>query len=382
MNDAELFFSRQRALGELDLDRLRASSAMVVGLGNVGGPAALELARAGVGRLVLVDRDEVAPENASRGIFCARDAGMPKAVAAAARIAELVPGVDIEPVVADVRTQVPDTRFSASDALLIATDSWSSRMHANRWAHALPGDSKVVVTGGLSGLSWEVTSSVPGSGGGCSQCPHGAAVAGHDEDGGCGVAARGSARRIDPSASFTGAAVAATMVMEACAALGGGGPRFAGRMLSFEYGPGRHTLMEIMPDEQCTGHARLMEGRDFVVVPHCDTPSALAVCVERLKGWDYRQIALTAERDIVRARTCRACGRRGEIFRALVTFRDGGATCACGQADFDYDVGTEVLGREGTFYGQGVADGKAVIAHWRDRSVIVIRKERPHELDQ
>ncbi|MDE3097625.1 MAG: ThiF family adenylyltransferase, partial [Chloroflexota bacterium] len=242
MSNMDIFFSRQRALDELDLDRLHASSAMVVGLGNVGGPAALELARAGVGRLLLVDRDEVAPENASRGIFCACDAGLPKAVAAAARIAELVPGVQVTPLIADARTDVPDTLFSASDALLIATDSWSSRMHANRWAHALPGRTKVVLTGGLTGLSWEVTSSVPGSGLGCSQCPHGAAVAGRDEEGGCGVQVRERQRRIDPSASFTGAVVASTMVMEACAALGGDGPRFAGRAVSFEYATGRYSV--------------------------------------------------------------------------------------------------------------------------------------------
>lgn len=379
MNDSGAFFSRQRALAELDFDRLQASSAMVVGLGNVGGPAALELARAGVGKLVLVDRDEVAPENDSRGIFRARHAAMPKAIAAAAVIAEVVPGVEIEAVVGDIRTEVPDALFSASDALLIATDSWSSRMHANRWAHALAGKTSIVVTGGLSGLSWEVTSSVPGSGLGCSQCPHGAAVAGHDEEGGCGVAGRGRERRIDPSVSFTGAAVAATMVMEACAALGGDGPRFAGRMLSFEYGPGRFTLMEIAPDEECSGHVRLFDGRDFVVIPYCSTPGALAVCVGRQMGWDYERITLTAERDILRARTCWACGRREEIFRPLVNFQDA-AACACGASNFDYDVGTEVLDHEGTFSTQGVPDGKSVVAHWRDDSVIVIRKERSHEL--
>lgn len=380
--NTDLFFLRQRALGELDLDRLRASSAMVIGLGNVGGPAALELARAGVGRLVLVDRDEVAPENASRGIFCARDAGTPKAIAAAARIADLVPGVDIVPLVADVRTEVPDTQFSGCDALLIATDSWSSRMHANRWAHALPGKTKVVVTGGLSGLSWEVTSSAPGSGLGCSQCPHGGAIAGHDEEGGCGITGRGRERHVDPSVSFTGAAVAATMVMEACAALGGDGSRFAGRMLSFEYGTAHHSLLEITPDEGCAGHARLVDGRDFVVVPHCDTPRALETCVARRNGWVQGDIAFTVERDIVRTRICRACGIGDGIFSPLVNFRDDGAACACGAADFDYDVGTEVLNRERTFRAQGVADGKVVVAHWRDRSIIVIRKERSHELDQ
>lgn len=382
MNDTETFFSRQQRLRELDLARLRASSAMVVGLGNVGGPAALELARAGIGRLVLVDRDGVEPANASRGIFCARDIGMPKAVAAAAHIAELVPGVQVAPVVADVRTEVADAWFSASDALLIATDSWSSRMHANRWAHALEGKTRIVVTGGLSGLSWEVTSSVPGSQSGCSQCPHGAAVAGHDEEGGCGVAGRGRERRIDPSASFTGAAVAATMVMEVCAAIGGGGPRFAGRLLSFDYEPGRYTMMEITPDVDCVGHARLVQGRDYLVVPDCGTPRALALYLERRNGWDHRNIALVAERDIVRARTCRACGRRGDVSRPLVNLLDDGISCQCGSMHFDYDVGTEVLDRDRPFSEQGVADGKAIVAHWRDQSIIVIRRAGTHALDQ
>jgi adenylyltransferase/sulfurtransferase len=374
MNDTSLFFSRQAALQELDLDRLRASSVIVVGLGNVGGPAALELARAGVGRLVLLDRDEVAPENASRGIFCACDGGLPKAMAAAARIAELVPGVEITPLIADARTEVPDKLFSAHNALLIATDSWSSRMHANRWAHALPGRTRIVVTGGLAGLSWEVTSSVPGSSLGCSQCPHGADVARRDEEGGCGVQVRDGRRSIDPSVSFTGAAVAATMVMEVCAALGGDGPRFAGRVVSFEYATGLYAVMQLAPDENCSGHMRLVEGRDFVTVPHCSTPRSLAACVERRMGWDRRDITLTAERDIVRSRTCRVCGRREPIFRALVNY-GASAACACGARDFDYDVGTEVLDMDGTFAAQGIPDGKALVAHYQNHSIIVIRKE-------
>jgi len=162
--------------------------------------------------------------------------------------------------------------------------------------------------------------------------------------------------------------------MEVCAALGGVGPRFAGRVVSFEYATGHYSVMQLAPDENCSGHMRLVEGRDFLTVPHCSRPRSLAACVERRMGWDYRDITLTAERDIVRTRVCRVCARCEPIFHALVNY-GASAACACGARDFDYDVGTEVLDMDGTLEAQGIPDGKAVVAHHQDHSIIAIRKE-------
>ncbi|QOY59965.1 tRNA threonylcarbamoyladenosine dehydratase [Thermophilibacter immobilis] len=53
-------------LGDEGLARLAQARVMVVGLGGVGSSCAEALARGGVGRLVLVDRDMVTPSNVNR----------------------------------------------------------------------------------------------------------------------------------------------------------------------------------------------------------------------------------------------------------------------------------------------------------------------------
>jgi adenylyltransferase/sulfurtransferase len=86
-------YSRQErvaGVGEAGQQRLRRSTVLIVGCGALGTHAADSLARAGVGTLVLVDRDIVEWSNLQRQIlFTEQDArvGTPKAVAAAERLA-------------------------------------------------------------------------------------------------------------------------------------------------------------------------------------------------------------------------------------------------------------------------------------------------------
>jgi len=91
-------FSRTAALiGEDALARLRAASVAVFGLGGVGGHIVEALARAGVGRLILIDGDSVAPSNLNRQIIAAtRTLGMRKTDAARARVAEIAPDCTVE----------------------------------------------------------------------------------------------------------------------------------------------------------------------------------------------------------------------------------------------------------------------------------------------
>ena len=74
------FYSRTELLLQPDgMDRLRESHVLVVGLGGVGGYAAEQLCRAGIGRLTIVDGDTVSESNLNRQLIAlCSSVGMPK----------------------------------------------------------------------------------------------------------------------------------------------------------------------------------------------------------------------------------------------------------------------------------------------------------------
>jgi molybdopterin-synthase adenylyltransferase len=83
--------------------RLAASHAVIVGVGALGCASADLLVRAGVGRVTLMDRDVVEMTNLQRQtLFDEGDVGVPKAEAAARRLARVNSQAEIVPMVADV----------------------------------------------------------------------------------------------------------------------------------------------------------------------------------------------------------------------------------------------------------------------------------------
>ncbi len=100
-------FARQRLIPGWDQDRLKLSTAVVVGVGALGNEVAKNLALAGLGRLVLCDPDTVAVSNLSRTVlFGPDDVGQPKAAVAAAALRRLAPGLSVDARIADLVTGV------------------------------------------------------------------------------------------------------------------------------------------------------------------------------------------------------------------------------------------------------------------------------------
>src|SRR5215467_5023718 len=101
-------YSRQilfSGIGEAGQQRLLDAHVAIVGCGALGSFQAEALARAGVGRLTIIDRDYVEPSNLQRQwLFDEADgaAGLPKAIAAERSLARVNSGVRVTGVVADL----------------------------------------------------------------------------------------------------------------------------------------------------------------------------------------------------------------------------------------------------------------------------------------
>jgi molybdopterin/thiamine biosynthesis adenylyltransferase len=132
--------ARTRALRDGGQARLRAASVAVVGVGATGGGVADALARAGVGRLVVIDRDVPELGNLHRqALYDEGDvqAGRAKAEAAALRLRRVNGEVTVEPRVADLRAATALQLLAGVDLVVDGTDTFASRLVINDACAAL-----------------------------------------------------------------------------------------------------------------------------------------------------------------------------------------------------------------------------------------------------
>ena len=130
-------YSRQILFPPIGLpgqEKISSASVLVLGCGALGSFQAEALTRAGVGRLVLVDRDYVDLSNLQRQwLYEEADAQheTPKAVAAAARLRKLNSEVLLEPHVADFTPSNAEDFAEGCDLILDGTDNFESRYLLN-----------------------------------------------------------------------------------------------------------------------------------------------------------------------------------------------------------------------------------------------------------
>jgi adenylyltransferase/sulfurtransferase len=130
-------YSRQilfREIGAEGQARLFNSRVLLVGSGALGASHAEMLARAGVGKIRLVDRDFVEFTNLQRQtLYSEADAKehLPKAVAAQKRLAEINSDIEIKAVVADVNRSNIENLINDCDLILDGTDNFQTRYLIN-----------------------------------------------------------------------------------------------------------------------------------------------------------------------------------------------------------------------------------------------------------
>ena len=137
LSDEQLLrYSRQILMPEFDIagqQKLCEATVLVVGLGGLGSPAALYLAAAGVGELVLADGDDVELSNLQRQIaHDTGDIGSNKAHSAAASITALNPDVALRVVARNLAEDEMGGIMQDVDLVVDATDNYPTRYALNR----------------------------------------------------------------------------------------------------------------------------------------------------------------------------------------------------------------------------------------------------------
>ena len=164
LSEAEMErYSRQLVLPEwteMAQIALRDASVLVIGAGALGSPVALYLAGAGVGRLGIVDDDDVELSNLHRQpLHFTPDLGVPKAESAAAKLRFANPDIVVEPYRMRVDAVNAPGLIEGQDLVIDCSDSFQTRYAVNAACCAAGID---LVEGGAIGWSGLVMTIVPG----------------------------------------------------------------------------------------------------------------------------------------------------------------------------------------------------------------------------
>ncbi|WP_245553636.1 molybdopterin-synthase adenylyltransferase MoeB [Demetria terragena] len=137
-------------------ERLREARVVVMGAGGLGAPTLSYLVAAGVGRVTIVDDDQVDLTNLQRQVLYATDdIGRSKAQTAAARLAALNPDVEVVASPTRITAETVGELVRGADVVVDGTDNFTTRYLVNDacvlagiplvWASILRFDAQIAV---------------------------------------------------------------------------------------------------------------------------------------------------------------------------------------------------------------------------------------------
>lgn len=148
--------------GDDGQSRVGEATALIVGVGALGCGSAELLARAGVGKLVIIDRDIVERTNLQRQtLYAESDLGRPKVSAAVDRLHAIDAGIEVEPIASHLDSDLAAELVPGVDLILDGTDNFETRYLLNDAAVAY---TKPFVYGGAVATRGAVMPVLPGRG--------------------------------------------------------------------------------------------------------------------------------------------------------------------------------------------------------------------------
>jgi len=126
-------YSRQLSIVGLEGQKLISDAAvLVVGTGGIGCPVLTYLAAAGVGKIILVDKDKVELTNLHRQIiFNERDIGLYKAIRAGEYLRQLNSDISVESYASELDIELSRQLIPTVDLVIDGTDNYQTRYLIN-----------------------------------------------------------------------------------------------------------------------------------------------------------------------------------------------------------------------------------------------------------
>lgn len=158
-----------QGFGEEGQKRLKNSTALISRIGGLGGPVALELAAAGIGKLILVHGGNVKPSDLNRQILMTYDSlGKSRVETARKRLLDLNPRMEIETVDSNFTESNAADLVAKTDIVFDCAPLFEERFLMNRECVR---QNKPLIDAAMYSLQGQVTTILPGKTA-CLQCLH------------------------------------------------------------------------------------------------------------------------------------------------------------------------------------------------------------------
>lgn len=136
MDDNQLLrYSRQIMLPQIDIEgqqKLLDATVLIIGAGGLGSPAAMYLAAAGVGKIIITDFDEVDLSNLQRQIaHTTADIGKRKVISVEETLKEINPLISVSAIDEKLEGDALEKTIEESDVVLDCCDNFTTRFAVN-----------------------------------------------------------------------------------------------------------------------------------------------------------------------------------------------------------------------------------------------------------